>query len=50
MRRYGNGMATDEVFEVAIVRDDWNDSLLNQLDDEIRVCIPLRTRHICDKM
>ena len=35
MRRYGNDLATDEVYDVAIVRNDWNGVTLDNLNQEL---------------
>ena len=35
VRRYGNNIATDEVYNVAVLRDTWNGRPLTHLNDEM---------------
>ena len=35
LRRYANGRATDAVYEVSLIRDDWNGRVLTDLQEEL---------------
>ena len=49
VRRYGNNIATDEVYEVRVVGDRWNGRRMNELQDEMRQMWTNVIQHVRDQ-